>query len=316
MKVGDLLATFVRAGKRAVLIGDSAAGVVVALDLEGRWYAVLDGEVLNRVNPEAIAGRSTREQYLNPGGDGLWPAPEGTSLGFQYAAGTWRVPPGLRTARFQVAQLTKRSITICAEVDLVNNRGRGLPTLFERRIAVAPGRRAVTVRSVDRIVYLGRTALRRAEARLAPWTLCQFDSGPDCEVIFPCGPRTGVWDLYAPPSDRQRTREGGLGRTRTDGTLRYQIALEAGVPWIEFRDPRRRLTVRRRAAPLPAGQSYIDIRDAAPEVPPARRTVRYSVYSAPAHFMEIEAAGGCPPILQPNTALSLGVATRFALGER
>ena len=45
----------------------STPGVIVALDLEGRWFAVLDGEVLNRVNPEAIAGQSTRERYLNPG---------------------------------------------------------------------------------------------------------------------------------------------------------------------------------------------------------------------------------------------------------
>lgn len=316
MKVGDLLATFARSGKRAVLIGDSAAGMVVALDLEGRWYAVLDGEVLNRVNPKAIVGNSTREEYLNPGGDGLWPAPEGTSLGYQYAAGAWRVPPGLRTARFQVVKVAKHSITICAEVDLVNNRGRGLPTRFERRLAVAPGRRSVTVSAIERIVYVGRVTLRRTEASLAPWTLCQFDSGPGCEVVYPCGPRTAVWDLYAPPSDRQRSREGCLGRTRTDGALRYQIALDASVPWIEYRDPRRGLTVRRQTAPLPAEQSYLDIRDAPPDARPSRRTVRYSIYSDTANFMEIEAAGGCPPILQPNAAINLSVTTRFALGER
>ncbi len=85
------------------------AGVIAALDMEGRWFAVLDGEVLNRVNPDAIAGQSTREQYLNPGGDGLWPAPEGTTLGYQYSTGAWRVPPGLCAARYLVTQATARS---------------------------------------------------------------------------------------------------------------------------------------------------------------------------------------------------------------
>lgn len=315
MKVDTLLAAFARSGKRAVLIGDAAAGVVVALDLEGRWYAVLAGEVLNRVNPKAIAGNSTREEYLNPGGDGLWPAPEGTSLGFQYAAGAWRVPPGLRTARFQVMRGAKRSITVAAEVDLVNNRGRGLPTRFERLLTVVPGRRSVTVRATERIVYVGRVTLQRTDALLAPWTLCQFDSGPGCEVVFPCGPKTAVWDLYAAPSSSLRTRKGRLGRTRTEGTLRYQIALGADVPWIKFRDPRRGLTVRRQTTPLLAGQSYLDIRDAPSDTRPSRRTVRYSVYSDTANFMEIEAAGGCLPVLQPNTALALGVTTHFTLSE-
>ena len=68
------------------------------------------------------------------------------------------------------------------------------------------------------------------------------------------------------------------------------------MPWIEFRDPRRGLTVRRQAGPLPAGESYIDIRDAACEVAPARKGVRYSVYSDTAGFMEIEAVGGCPAV--------------------
>ena len=84
------------------------------------------------------------------------------------------------------------------------------------------------------------------------------------------------------------------------------------TPWIEFRDPRRGLSVRRKADPLPAGQSYIDIRDAAPNVLPSKKGVRYSVYSDTANFMEIEAAGGCPAVIRPNTEMSVTVSTRFA----
>lgn len=316
MRALPVLKVFRQAGKRALLVGDLDAGVIVALDLEGRWFAVLHGEILNRVNPEAIAGQSTGDRYLNPGGDGLWPAPEGTRLGYQYAAGTWRVPPGLRAARFQVTRSTGRSVTVQAEVDLVNNQGFGIPALFERRIAVLPGPGSVTVRAVESIAYLGRAASRRGDCLLAPWSLGQFDCGPGCEVVFPCRRKAAVWDLYNERSDGQRTWAGGLCRTQTDGTQRYQLALSSEVPWIEFRDPRRGLRVRRTSGALPPAQSYIDIRDAAPGVAPGGKGVRYSVYADMSGFMEIEAAGGCPALLRPDSVMSLPLSTRFAVVEK
>ena len=313
MEAIRLIKLFAEAGKRAILVGDSDAGVIVGLDLEGRWYGVLCGEVLSRVNPEAVAGQNTRERYLNPGGDGLWPAPEGTELGYQYAAGAWRVPPGLRAARFLVTRSAGRSVTVCAEVDLVNNRGLGIPVLFERRITVSPGRRSVTVRAVESLTYQGRAPLRRSDCLLAPWSLCQFDCGPECEVVFPCRRKAAVRDLYEQPSDGQRSWGNGMCHTRTDGAQRYQIAIGAEVPWIEFRDPRRGLTVRRTAGPLPKDQPYIDIRDASPEARPDKKGARYSVYGDTSGFMEIEAAGGCPALLRPGSVLSVAVCTRFAM---
>jgi hypothetical protein len=311
MKATRLLRAFAAAGKQVHLVGDLNAGVIIALDMEGRLFTVLDGEVLNRVNFDAIAGESTRERYLNPGGDGLWPAPEGTSLGYQYSTGIWRVTPGLRAARYLVAQAAKNIALVAAEVDLINAQGRGIPTLFRRHIKMTPGRRSVTVRALESITYLGREPLRQAECLLAPWTLCQFDCGPGCEVVFPCSEPASVWDLYDDPSDGQRTWSEPNCRTRTDGSQRYQIGIADTVPWIEFRNPKRGLTVRRQAGPLPEGQAYLDIRDAAPDVSPGKKGVRYSVYSDPTNFMEIEAAGGCPAILSPGTAMSVLVSTRF-----
>jgi hypothetical protein len=311
MNAQKMLKSLAKAGKRSHLVGTLDAGVIAALDMEGRLFTVLDGEVLNRVNPVAIAGQSTRGGYLNPGGDGLWPAPEGTTLGYEYASGNWRVPPGLTAARYLVTQATARRATTAAEVDLVNNRGLGIPTVFRRRIVVVPGRRSVTVKVVESITYIGCTPLRRADCLLAPWTLCQFDSGPDCEVVFPCRDKRSVWDLYDQPSDAQREWTERLCRTRTDGAQRYQIAIDAATPWIEYRNPGRGLVVRRKASPLPAGQSYIDIRDASPDVLPSKKAVRYSVYSDVSRFMEIEAAGGCPAVIAPNTEMGVTVVTRF-----
>lgn len=312
MEATRILKAFAKVGKRVQFVGDLRAGVIIALDMEGRLFTVLDGEVLNRVNLDAIAGESTQTMYLNPGGDGLWPAPEGTSLGYQYSTGAWRVTPGLRAARYLVTKATQRSTEVVAEVDLINAQGRGIPTLFKRQITVTPGRRSVTVRTVESITCLGRAPLPRTDCLLAPWTLCQFDSGPGCEVVFPCTRKADVWDLYDDPSDAQREWGKRLCRTATNGSQRYQIAIGAEVPWIEFRDLRRGLIVRRRAGPLPAGQSYIDIRDATPDVTPSRNGVCYSVYSDTANFMEIEAVGGCPAVIRPNVEMNIEVNTRFA----
>ena len=313
MNAKQMLKAFAKAGKRTHLVGDLDAGVIAALDVEGRLFTVLDGEVLNRINPDAIVGQSTREKYLNPGGDGLWPAPEGTTLGYQYSAGAWRVPPGLCAARYLVTRAASRSASIRAEVDLVNNRELGVPTVFQRRITVIPGQRSVTVKVKESITYIGHTPLRHADCLLVPWTLCQFDCGTGCEVVFPCSRKASVWDLYDQPSEEQRTWSGRLCRTRTDGSGRYQIGIGKNIPWIEFRNPSRGLIVRRKADPLPAGRSYIDIRDTAPDVTPKRKGVRYSVYSDTDGFMEIEAAGGCPAVMRPNLEMSLTVSTRFSL---
>ena len=313
MKATQLLTALKKAGKRAHLVGNQQAGAIVALDVEGRWFAVLDGEVLNRVNLDAVAGQSTRQKYLNPGGDGLWPAPEGTALGYEYSTGDWRVPPALTAARYLLTRAAGRTATIRAEVDLVNNRGLGLPTVFQRCISVMPGNSSITVRVIESITYIGRVPLRRADCLLAPWTLCQFDSGPGCEVVFPGARKASVWDLYEQPGNDQRRWDGRLCRTRTDGSQRYQLGIAKNVPWIEFRNPSRGLVVRRAAELLPPGRAYIDISDAAPDVPPGRKGVRYSIYSDTAKFMEIEAAGGCPSIMRPNSEMSLTLSTRFSL---
>ena len=82
-----MLEAFDKAGKRVHVLGNHETGVFIALDMEGRIFTVLNGEVLNRVNFDAIKGQSTRAQYLNPGGDGLWPAPEGD--GFRIPVCDW-----------------------------------------------------------------------------------------------------------------------------------------------------------------------------------------------------------------------------------
>jgi hypothetical protein len=130
-------------------------------------------------------------------------------------------------------------------------------------------------------------------------------------VVFPCAEKSSVWDLYEETSNDQQTWSRDLCTTATNGSKRYQIAMNEKVPWIEFHNPGRGLVVRREADPLPMGEFHIDIRDASPDVSPSRKGVRYSVYSDSANFMEIEAIGGCPEVILPNTEMSIAVNTRF-----
>jgi hypothetical protein len=312
MTGNELIELFRRHGKRCHVIGNSDCGIIAGLDLEGRLYTLLDGRVVSRVNPAAVAGISTRRGYLNPGGDGLWPAPEGTAMGYQYATGSWRVPPGLTGARFLLTEDEPEHGVIEAEIDLINARGVGIPTLFRRDVTVVAGKTALTVKTVETIRYLGAKKLGRDEMLLAPWSLCQFDCGPGCETVFPAD-GADIWDLYEPGGECRRV-QGDMMHCRTDSSLRYQIGIGRATPWIEFRRPADRLTVRRSALPLPPEQSYIDIADAPPEAFPANRDTRYSVYSDTGGFMEIEAVGGCPAVLEPEQELSVAITTKYSKG--
>ena len=312
MTGSQLLELFARGTRRCHLIGTDRCGVVAGLDLEGRLYAILDGEVLNRVNPDAFAGISRCGTYLNPGGDGLWPAPEGSVLGYEYATGAWRVPPGLTNARYWVTETTADRAVIRAEIDIINAEGRGIPTAFERdiRVRATPNALHLTVR--ESIEYLGTRPLNRRHCLLAPWTLAQFDCGPGCRVTFPVSRPADAWDLYDPPTLEQRRIEGGVCLTRTEGNCRYQLGIAPVSAGLEYLDPRRNLRVRRTAEPLAPGCAYLDITDRAPTARPHRAGIRYSVYNDANGFMEIEAAGGGPATLTPGTRLELVVHTEYA----
>lgn len=314
MQARHLLDLFATHHKRATLIGSTDAGVIAGLDLEGRLYAVSGGVVLNRVNPAAIAGISGPAGYLNPGGDGLWPAPEGTRLGYHYTTGAWRVPPALTGARYLVEAVTAHSAVLAADLDLINAQGLGIPVRARRAVAVMPTADGLEVTCEDSFTYGGPRALPRQDCLLSAWSLSQFDCYPGCETVFPDGGPGCVWDLYE-PSDAHRRLEDGLWHVRTAGDARFQLGLDARVPWIEFRRPDG-LRVRRSAI-LPDGEAFIDIADRPPQNDPETRGCRYSVYNDGGNgFMELEASGGMPAVLLPGTRLSVTVTTRCTPGAR
>ena len=306
MRLAELAELCEQTHRRYHVISDGSLAVLAALDVEGRLFAALDGELIHLVRTGAFLGTSTRDTYLNPGGDGLWPAPEGSRVGYEYATGTWRVPPGLTGARYAVLRSTNTSMTIRAEIDLITSDGLGVPTAFERDVRIDGAAMVVT----ETIEYLGPRELTADRCRLAPWSLAQFTGGPGCVARFPDAGADTLRDLYD-PSDACRTKTASCWQTATDGSARYQIGLSPAVSWVEMHSPAQGLRVRRTAEPLPEGQHFIDITDLPPGQELNGAPVRFSVYSDTSGFLELEVAGGCPDVLRPGDRLSVTGRTEF-----
>lgn len=311
MKIEIFLSEFEKAKKRVHIIGTSEKAVIIALDMEGRIFTVLHGHVLNKVNIEAINGQSTLNNYLNPGGDVLWPAPEGTTLGYQYSTGNWRVSPGLNSARYLVTESGDNYATVTAEIDLVNNQGLGIPTIFKRNILIFSDHDSITLKVTESITYIGNKTLKKSECNLAPWSLCQLECGLGSKVIFPCPDKSLVWNLYDGELNEYTSWENLTCNILTEGSKRFQIGIGEEVPYIEFFDPGKRLKVKRINNAISPNEMYIDIRDVKPTTPPDHKGVRYSVYNDNDGFMEIEAAGGCPEIIHEGTEMKVTVETTF-----
>jgi len=310
MTFPELTALLDSAHRRWQLVGTPKRGIVIALDVEGRLFTVQDNLVLSRVNPEAIRGISTASQYLNPGGDGLWPAPEGSRCGFEYSTGSWRVPPSITSARWLPCDGAKPDhAKFCAEIDLINASGRGLPCLFSRDINIFGDERVMTVLTVESIKYMGRKPIIRQKTMIVPWSLCQFDYDKSCYLFaHNCLPGD-VRDLYASTEDRQEwSDEGFILPIATE--KRIQVAFSPAVTGIVFKNISTGLCIHRTTGPAENGDE-IDIADTPPDQEPTDQAVRFSAYSDPSGFMEIEAAGAMPDTVMPGQTLSLVVATKY-----
>jgi hypothetical protein len=313
MTGNDLISLMKKSCRRVHITGTAENGIIAGLDLEGRLFAVVNGRVLNRVVESAIANRSNRNAYLNPGGDALWPAPEGTCFGYEYGTGKWRVPPAITGAVWEVTEQSENKSVIRAEIDLVNNRQLGIPCEFERHIEIEQNRKSLSQNVTEIIRYIGDRTIAKDEFRLAPWSLCQFDSGEGCNVILPPPKAKDIWDMYdSSLSKRGMSGDKYIVDTKTD--FRFQLGLAENVPWIEYIKSNE-FRVKRFSGTLPPGQSYIDISDSPPEQFPSDKGVRLSIYCDPSGFMEIEASGGCPEVLYPGTELSVNVITEYQVNS-
>ena len=306
----ELLHLFEQACRRTHVVGTKEHGVIIALDLEGRFFTVINDQVISKVNPSAIGTRSNKDQFQNPGGDALWPAPEGTRLGYEYATGNWRVPPSVTGAVWEVISQSVNECTVRAEIDLVNNIQTGIPCEFERHIRIEKKEKTLRQEVKEIIRYMGKKTIHQTEFSLAPWSLCQFDSSETGSVYLPVPPaKDDIWDMYG-PSDQQRSIQGDVCVVRTKTQERFQLALSKNMAWITYVNEGR-YKVKRYTLDLPGDRYHIDIADAPPDVWPSGKGVSLSLYCDPSGFMEIEACGGCAETLEPGTELYVNVITEF-----
>jgi hypothetical protein len=307
----ELLDLLSQAQRRAHIIGTPYNGIIAALDLEGRLFAILNGRVLNKVVPSSIINRSNKTSYLNPGGDVLWPAPEGTCFGYEYGTGNWRVPPAITGAVWEVVSHKDDEAVIRAEIDLVNNSQVGIPCEFERHIKIQYRDNTLIQNVTEVIRYIGKKPFLNGEFLLAPWSLCQFDSGAGGKVIMPPPSEEDIWDMYSSSLSRHEISEDKfIVNTETD--FRFQLGLSENVPWIEYISDND-FRAKRYSCNLPSGQRYIDIADLPPEQYPSDDGVKLSIYCDPSGFMEIEACGGCPDTLVQGAELSVDITTEYVV---
>lgn len=309
----ELIHLFEQAHCRTHMVGTKENGVVAALDSEGRLFTVIQNKVVSKVNPSAILTRSNRYAFQNPGGDALWPAPEGTSLGYEYGTGSWRVPPSVTGAVWEVISQSDNECGIRAEIDLINNSQLGVPCEFERQIRIETGENRLSQKVKEIIRYIGKKTLKKTEFSLAPWSLCQFASSDTGKVYMPIPPGDeDIWDMYGPSDDR-RGMEEGLYAIGTKTPERFQLALSNNIAWIKYVNKEENYSAKRYAEAIPPDRQYIDIADTSPENPPSGKGVSLSVYCDPSGFLEIEACGGCPETLEPGTELFVNVTTEFKI---
>ena len=313
MTGNEFLDLMERSRRRAAVAGTLENGIIVGLDLEGRLFTVMNGRVLSRVVSEAILERSDRNRFLNPGGDALWPGPEGTRFGYEYATGVWRVPPSITGAVWLVRQPARPErgtsfLEIEAEVDLVNSLQVGLPVLLRRRIECETQNGILVQRVTETIRYLGTRTLGRDEFLLVPWSLCQFDYGEGSVYRFPLNSKSDRWDFYAPSEKRQKI-EDGICEVAVPTDERFQIGIGENVPCVEYFYPGHFKLTRYIEGDIDG--RFSDIADADSSAMPSDRGTKFSVYCDPSGFTEVEACGGSLDRLEPGYETSVTIVTKF-----
>lgn len=309
----ELIALLNKCHRRSHVIGNLENGVIAALDLEGRLFTIINGQIINRVLASAIEKRSNKTAFQNPGGDVLWPAPEGTTLGYEYTTENWRVPPSITGSVWEVISKTENSSVIKAEIDLINNQQIGIPCEFERHIKIEPQTNALIQNITEIIRYIGKETIDNKKFLLTPWSLCQFDSGDYGKVIIPASNKNDIWDMYD-SSENQQTFQDDQLIVNTKTSKRFQLALSEHVQWIEY-IAEGKFRVKRCVLNSFPEYRYIDIADVSPDKAPSPKGVKLSVYCDPSNFVEIEGCGKCPDKLTPGIEISVNIVTEYVVTE-
>jgi hypothetical protein len=305
MNIEELVNICSASGRRPQVISCGNTAVIATLGMEGRLFYARNGEVVSLFRRESAENISTSKTgYLNPGGDGLWPAPEGTRFGYEYSTGAWRVPAAIISAQYDIVSQSSDSLEIAAEIDLVNNQQLGIPCRFVRKVTVKDVDGASVIEQYDAIEYIGCCELAEGTFSIAPWSLSQFTVDKNTIARFG-DPGCPVRDLYQ-PSKELLSSDGKIVTMKHDDKNRIQLALPEKSAFVELLVPEKNLQITRTSAPLDENLHPVDIADYPPDADPGE-AVRYSIYNDPSGFMELETVGGCTQELVPGTVLGVNM---------
>ncbi|MBX7255224.1 MAG: hypothetical protein K1Y02_02590 [Candidatus Hydrogenedentes bacterium] len=185
--------------------------VLVAPGLQGRIFCSLEGELVHRLDADALSAPSDTA-FNNVGGNSLWPAPEGGPFAFNYVPGTdqWYVQPGINRTPASVIHADHCSVQIEKQIQLTNRKGYAIDLLWRRlvklldlpHVANVHGLAALAYQTEDSFVPLGQ--YETEHVLIAPWSLEQF---PGAEGIVAFGKVKDSkhainFDFYGQPGDR------------------------------------------------------------------------------------------------------------------
>ena len=266
--------------------------VDLAPQLQGRIFALLDGEVLHRFDAE-LAAHPSPDDFNNLGGNSLWPAPEGGEFAFNYPAdgSPWRVQAGINSAK---SHLSGDGTAMSRTVALENRKGVRSELLHLREVSPRSG--FGKEYGLQEVVYASRDTLRLtvplpADSFLvAAWSLEQFDLGDGITAFGTLTPGAKLnGDVYGDVAPNTRYVPGGFA-FELAGAEKLQIGVpeSAGCTMIGAWLPERELVILRRIAGCGEGRR-INFADNDQVQGVFSAADAYSVfYGAGAGFFELE----------------------------
>ena len=298
--------------------------VLIPPSLHGRIFCQLDGELIHRLDGQALAAPSSTE-YNNLGGNSLWPAPEGGDFAFNYVAGSdaWVVQAGISQAIPSVSKSDATSARIHKRISLTNRRGVTLDLNYERRVRVAEelptagyDLTGFTYHTDDLFAPLGDYP--EGEVLLAPWSLEQF---PGADGVLAFGAYTAAScvlnrDFYGDPGERIAVRPGQF-TFRLGGKDRHQIGIPVACrpTLIGALDANRSLLFLRKTPPCSG--LYFNIADNEQAAGPFSAADQYSIFNGgELGFFELETVGAMQVEAGCLAASTLTSETTILKGEK
>ena len=273
---------------RRIPVGDGE--IFLASALQGRIFAAMDGEILQRLDHASL--KHAPDEFCNLGGNSLWPAPEGGAFAFNYPSdgGSWRVQDGINNTP---CEISPDEPSMSKRISLENRAGVRAELLF-RRILHFPAGNPGKKYGLKSLVYSSNDSweltspLPPDRFLISAWSLEQFELTPNA-FAFGVSEKPLNKDFYGDPLPYQKC-ENGEFRFSFTAPERLQIGVpeSAKAGMIGAFIPERDLLILRRLVSADPGRR-INFADNEQKDGVYSASDAYSIfYGATMNFFELE----------------------------